>query len=345
MKKKIIILMVGVLLIAANLFAGDGDLIVEGNLGVGTLSPANNLEVVGTTKLTNNSGTDLIFNPSAGFYKLSGTTANNFGIRFYADGNAIASLSSQGPNTFNQEVYSNVNYPRFYGSRSRGSNTSRTAVQANDIFYSIEGGGWYVDAGAPTANIGGKIQFAASQDWARDTGGPHFGTRISFFTTANDTETNIERLRIDHDGNVGIGTTSPAYKLDVAGDIHTTGTYYPTSDGRFKKDIGEIDNPLGKILMVKGVSYNWKTSEYKDKGFDKGRHYGVIAQEVEKVFPETVKEGSDGSKGVAYTELIPVLIEAIKEQQKIIESQEKDMDELKAKVQKLEAKDFVARAR
>lgn len=78
--------------------------------------------------------------------------------------------------------------------------------------------------------------------------------------------------------------------------------------------------------------------------FDEGKHYGVVAQEVEKVLPETVKVGPDGHKGVAYTEMIPVLIEAMKEQQRIIENQKKEMEELKAKVQKLEAKGFVAKA-
>ena len=94
--------------------------------------------------------------------------------------------------------------------------------------------------------------------------------------------------------------------------------------------------PLAKILNMRGVSYNWKKEEYKDRGFSEGRHYGVIGQEIEKVLPEVVKESPNGEKSVSYTELIPVLIEAVKEQQKMIEG-------LKAEVKQLKAKGLTAR--
>ncbi len=99
-----------------------------------------------------------------------------------------------------------------------------------------------------------------------------------------------------------------------------------TSDVRFKKNIHPLDDSLNKVLKLNGVSYEWKTDEYKDKGFPDGRHYGVIAQEIEKVLPEVVNTGADGAKAVAYTEIIPVLIEAIKEQQKEIEQLKKALN-------------------
>ena len=97
-------------------------------------------------------------------------------------------------------------------------------------------------------------------------------------------------------------------------------------------------------MNIKGVVYSWKTDEYKERGFSEGTHYGVIGQEVEKVLPEVVKESPNGEKSVSYTEIIPVLIEAVKEQQKIIETQQKEMEALKTKVQKLENKDLIARS-
>lgn len=145
------------------------------------------------------------------------------------------------------------------------------------------------------------------------------------------------------EGNVGIGTTGPNYKLDVAGVVNASGGYAQVSDIKFKKDITSIDSPLSKVLNINGVAYSWKTDEFKEMGFTEGRHYGVIAQEIEKIIPEAIKEASNGEKSVVYTEMIPLLIEAIKEQQKTIESQNKAMEELKAKVQKLEAKDFVTK--
>lgn len=128
-------------------------------------------------------------------------------------------------------------------------------------------------------------------------------------------------------GNVSIGTMFPGYKRHVARDIYTSGSYQG-SDLRFKENITSIESPLAKIINTEEVSYNWKTAEYKDKGFPEGRHYGVIAQRVETILPEVVNASVTGEKSVAYTELVPVLIEAMKEQQAII-------SELKLTVQQL----------
>jgi len=82
---------------------------------------------------------------------------------------------------------------------------------------------------------------------------------------------------------------------------------------------------------MRGVSYRWRTEEYPDRGFPTGRHYGVIAQELEKVLPESVKEDSGGDKAVAYTEIVSVLIEAVKELSE-------DNAELRSRVKALERK-------
>ena len=101
-----------------------------------------------------------------------------------------------------------------------------------------------------------------------------------------------------------------------------------TSDATYKKDVHAIENPVAKIVNLKGVSYLWKTDEYEDKNFPQGRHYGVIAQEVEKILPEVVSTTPDGAKAVAYTEIIPILIEALKEQQSKIDQLEKKLEEI-----------------
>ena len=134
-----------------------------------------------------------------------------------------------------------------------------------------------------------------------------------------------DRLTVLESGEVGIGTTEPAARLHVVGDI-LANNFPQTSDLRFKKNLLPILSPLDMLLNISGVTYEWKTDEYKDQGFPEGRHYGVIAQEIETVLPEVVKTSSDGTKAVAYTEIIPVLIEAIKEQQKIIERQQERME-------------------
>ena len=118
-------------------------------------------------------------------------------------------------------------------------------------------------------------------------------------------------------GNVGIGTANPSYTLHVNGEIYSSGGY-AGSDIRWKKNITLLENSLGNVLKLQGVSYEWKTEEYKDKNFDEGKQIGLIAQEVEKVIPELVSTDNEGYKAVSYEKLTAVLVEAIKEQQKKI---------------------------
>jgi len=113
-------------------------------------------------------------------------------------------------------------------------------------------------------------------------------------------------------GNVGIGTTTPSTLLHVNGVITATKIQGP-SDFRFKKNIKPIDNALDKVLKLNGYTYDWKdASEFPGQSLGKGHDMGVIAQEVEKQFPEAVTTNADGYKAVSYTELVPALIEAIK---------------------------------
>jgi hypothetical protein len=137
------------------------------------------------------------------------------------------------------------------------------------------------------------------------------------------------KMLITPDGAVGIGTTDPGYcMLYVNGGAAGTGAWGVCSDLRYKENIDGIEGALDKVLSLRGVTFDWKTDEYPDKTFDDGKHYGVIAQEVEKVLPDVVFENRDGEKGVLYTELIPVLIESIKTQQRQIELLEARIAEL-----------------
>jgi hypothetical protein len=92
-----------------------------------------------------------------------------------------------------------------------------------------------------------------------------------------------------------------------------------TSDIRLKENFESIPNALELVTQLNGLYYTWK----KDAGEDKPRKLGFIAQEVENLIPELVKTDSEGMKSVDYIGVIPVLVEALKNQQKQI-------DELKA---------------
>lgn len=129
---------------------------------------------------------------------------------------------------------------------------------------------------------------------------------------------NNDIMTIQYVDNPGQGL--PNGQVRISGGLFVNGTQI-TSDRRFKKNIQPIKKALETLHKLKGVAYNFKNKEFKNRFFSNGRHLGLIAQDVEKVFPELVKTGKDGYKSINYDGLIPVLIEATKEQQNIIDNQ------------------------
>jgi hypothetical protein len=134
--------------------------------------------------------------------------------------------------------------------------------------------------------------------------------------------------------NVGIGTETPSQKLHVIGNILASGTITP-SDARFKKDIETITTPIEKIMQLNGVTYHYRANEFTDLGFNNTMQVGVIAQDVEKIFPQLVFSDDKGYKAVDYPKLIPLLIEGMKEQQKQITTQQQQIAELNKLVEQL----------
>lgn len=132
---------------------------------------------------------------------------------------------------------------------------------------------------------------------------------------------------ITGDGKVGIGTRSPNSKLHVVGSIFASGLI-TQSDLRYKKNIHSIPNALDKIKQLNGVFYDLRSSEFPQMQFDTKEQVGLIAQNVEQVLPNVVYTGNDGYKGIDYAKLVPLLIEAIKEQQKQIDAQRIMIDKL-----------------
>ena len=108
----------------------------------------------------------------------------------------------------------------------------------------------------------------------------------------------------------------------MAGNICATGSIGGCSDIRYKKDITPITNALSNVMQLRGVNYFLKTKEFPEKQFTNTRQIGIIAQEIEKIYPEVVLTDKDGYKSVDYSRLTPILLEAIKEQQKIIDNQQ-----------------------
>jgi hypothetical protein len=129
-------------------------------------------------------------------------------------------------------------------------------------------------------------------------------------------------------GDLGVGTAPGAFRADIAGDCHATS--FPTSsDARLKTNIEPIEGALDKLQQIRGVSFEWNET-YEQLGRSTGRReIGVIAQEVERAFPELVTTWGDESyRAVDYGRLSAVLVEAVKEQQAQIEQLWQRIEEL-----------------
>ena len=106
-------------------------------------------------------------------------------------------------------------------------------------------------------------------------------------------------------------------RIDATNDV----VAFSTSDRRLKENIQPIKNALCKVIGVSGNTFNWKELTNKEKKTihgNTGRDVGVIAQEIESILPEAVTTRDSGYKAVNYEKIVPLLIEAIKEQQKQI---------------------------
>lgn len=121
----------------------------------------------------------------------------------------------------------------------------------------------------------------------------------------------------------------------VDGNMRVNGTVIATavnqlSDRSLKTDISRLSSPLSRVLELNGYSFTWKSNGKKD--------IGLIAQEVEKVYPEVVAtDSTTGLKSVEYANLVAPMIEAMKEQQEMIEKQQQEIEYLRTLEKRLEA--------
>ncbi|MBA2610585.1 MAG: tail fiber domain-containing protein [Bacteroidetes bacterium] len=137
--------------------------------------------------------------------------------------------------------------------------------------------------------------------------------------------------------------------VQMYGDLLVSTIHY-TSDRKLKNDIKPFINGLSAIKQLKPSTYTFKTDEFKDMRLPKGNQIGLIAQEVEQIFPELVEESPAltrknkegkittqgvGHKSINYVGLIPVMISGIQEQQVLIEQQNEKNDSLVNQTNKL----------
>jgi hypothetical protein len=142
------------------------------------------------------------------------------------------------------------------------------------------------------------------------------------------------------------GSGANYYAVYAAGHLAYTGSLINASDRKLKNNEQILSGILPKLMRLQSKSYNFNTEEYKYMNLSTGLHYGIIAQELEKEFPELVvdaihpgkhdKEKNQVSeeihyKGIKSMELIPLLLQGMKEQQEIIDNLQKRIEKLEKK--------------
>ena len=290
-----------------------------GNVGIGTTSPAAKLELSGASGqllvLDDSSATG---NPYMSFYQ-AGTRRSY--IQHLDASDLLTFVSQYGGIKFMTGTGgTEVEKMRILADGNVGINTTapteklavtgniETTESANGVKIGFNVGDSFTLNGSNTAHFGLSCGVSTSVPLVLSG---YYGVAIA--------TNGLERVRIlQSNGYVGILNTAPSYALDVTGTIRATGNVIAFSDARAKENIKTIDSALEKVNKLRGVKFN-KIGEEKTC-------IGVIAQEVEEVLPEVVETDDNGMKAVAYGNMVGLLIEAMKEQQKQI-------DELKAKLE------------
>ncbi|MEM3374763.1 MAG: tail fiber domain-containing protein [Candidatus Woesearchaeota archaeon] len=277
---------------------------VNNKIGIGSILPSSTLDVNGTLSVINKSGDSLLYVDSVN--NKIGIGTNSPSSRLEIGNGGVLKVS---------------------GSSSPAYPTTGSGVE---ITYDSDG---YYEASGSGVGVG------LIQSVDRNIG-LYKDFRIRFnntlFQSGSTATTNL--LMLTSSGRVGILTTSPAYTLDVAGQAHASS--FPTSsDIRFKENITNVSNAIDKVKKIRAVYFDWNKN-YTEMGRSTGhRELGVIGQEIEKVIPEVVTYWGDGNyTAVDYSRLSVLAIQAIKEQQKIIESLNKTITLLNEKIEYLEKK-------
>ena len=289
----------------------------SGEVGIGTTSPAAKIHVANGTLRTwaPTSGTTAIFESAASNRSFVTITGTNESELWFGDGNTQAKGRVRYENTNDRMVLWTNGGPRMYinaaGDVGIGTPSPNVRLHVKDSGEALRledaspfGSPYMTFYQASTRRSFIQHNDSSNTFIIASEYGP-----IDLKTASNGAEST--RLRVTAVGDVGIDVTLPSYKLDVNGTIRATGDVIAYSDIRVKENIKSINNALDKVKKLRGVEYNKIDNTEKS--------IGVIAQEIEEVIPEVVREDDQGMKSVAYGNITAVLIEAIKEQQNQID--------------------------
>ena len=347
-------------------------------LGIGTTTPAGSLHIVAAVSQSNAPGQGIFLGRSLGedhqiqitehngipHLDFSRDVSRDFDARIASYGNSMLSLGTSSGTQLLNLVNSNVGIGTM--TPSAKLHVKGTFLSDSDSTNGILG----------QISVAGRNSAAALPNYTQwsiynmNEYGPSKG--LSFYeyydadsngVLCNGGDTCASRMIIAQGGNVGIGTQTPTTALQVngiispsidnnsslgTGALRFTAVYavngaIQTSDARQKKNITNSDLGLDFINKLRPVSYNWISGE------DKSVHYGLIAQETEKIVNESRGVASNeptpivdydkesGRYGLRYTELISPIIKAIQEIYHKLMGHDEKLEALERKVASLEA--------
>ncbi|RYU81321.1 tail fiber domain-containing protein [Hymenobacter persicinus] len=199
----------------------------------------------------------------------------------------------------------------------------------------VASGAGAILSGPPTGNPnlelrGGTAAVTPYVDFAETSGVDYSSRLLSSGGTLNVYGANATALKVN--GNAV-----------VTGSLTVNGVNV-TSDRRFKTNVRPLGSALAAVLALRGVRYEWNALGVQHGGTAGASQVGLLAQEVEQVYPELVSTGPDGYKAVNYAQLTPVLIEALKEQQQQIEALQAAATRAQAELQTVKAQATAAKA-
>ena len=171
----------------------------------------------------------------------------------------------------------------------------------------------------------GAIYFGTSSDslgalmnWDHNDNQMNIGTHNADGFLSFRTDVYSERMRIDKDGNVGIGTESPSYALEVAGSFYSSG-----SSVDFKKHVTDMAIDSSAIYDLNPVSYEYK-KDYENFGYDLagGKQVGLLSEDVANTVPELAIMKDGKAQNVDYQKLSVLLLAEMKKLNKRLEALE-----------------------
>jgi trimeric autotransporter adhesin len=277
-------------------------------------------------------------NINIGYY--TGVSLNSGSNNIFIGPGAGAGLTNTSNKLLIENSYADTVNALIYGDFSRDYLKLNAAVDIRNRLYITSGNNWDLAGGEGDFRIGNssyrlKMGVALDGGGAGAAGIMQVGQPGGYNVLSIGAQGNYLLFLNGASQNVGIGTNSPGYKLTVNGTAWCSGGTWTGSDIRWKKNISDFNNTLSGILSLQAVYYDLRTDEFPEMGFVTGSQIGLIAQDVEKIFPLLVNTDKNGYKAVAYDKLGVVMIEGIKDQQKQIELVKLENQRLKSELNEL----------